>query len=386
MDKPANPDRRQKQRRSASAEAALGDLDEASRPAIRGGAATEIPASSWGTFQDHLDDAVGALGDGEHLEVRSRTAPWRIRIQAGWPGVEGPGSLAYHLQLGSHLDGKFGPWATSPYARSLGFAATRVAGAVAALGVVSDATGLSNPSMISSGAIGGLEMADLTVELLREAFGVRSVDAVQVVQSPTGASHPEWQPTEIGAVEQWWSNLDFHPAPEVDEDGDHVVGWIGNVMVELSRDTGSLPGLVVTVARARLTDPAAEPLPGPGAGVAGLLGSLRLTGTDGVSVEPVTDRNQLVHAWAHHMVVTTADGVAHSGTDDSGTDHSGTDHSAIHDGTAEGTIHDGTAEGTDGTATAAADAAAQVISFVRAARSANPDVSRPSRMIIRLGD
>ena len=377
MEQPATPDRRQKRRRGQRHEQGQEQGQEQGHeqghdqghqptdapspavrpvPAVPGATGPADPCGgSWGEFQDRLDDAVGALGDGRRLEVRSASAPWRIRIQAGWPGVEGPGTLAYHLQLGSDLGGTFGPWASTPYARSLGFAATRVAGAVAALGVMSDATGLANPSMISSGSVGALEMSDLTVELLREAFGVLDVAEVTVVDPDADdggiATRPAPRPAAAGSgTEQWWSGLDFRPAPEVTPGGDHVVGWVGNILVELSRDTESLPGLLVTVARARLTDPAADPLPGPSSGVAGLLGRLRVAGTEGVTVDSVTGRDHLVHAWAHRMVVADP------------------------------------AELADGTDEAAADAAAQVIRFVRAARRANPDVSRPSRGIIRMGD
>ena len=371
MEQPATPDRRQKRRRGQRHEQGQAQghqPTEPPSPTVRPVPATDAAhaaadepgsadssAGSWGEFQDRLDDAVGALAEGRLLEVRSATAPWRIRIRAGWPGVEGTGTLAYHLQLGSDLGGSFGPWASTPYARSLGFAATRVAGAVAALGVMSDATGLANPSMISSGAMGALEMSDLTVELLREAFGVRDVAEVTVVDpetldhgsNPGPAPRPE---TADGWAEQWWAGLEFRPRPEVTLGGDHVVGWVGSILVELSRDTESLPGLLVTVARARLTDPAADPLPGPSSGVAGLLGRLRVAGTEGVTVDSVTGRDHLVHAWAHRMVVADP------------------------------------AEPAGGTDEAAVDAAAQVIRFVRAARRANPDVSRPSRGIIRMGD
>ncbi len=323
-------------------------------------------------FHDRLDEAVTALDDGQTVDLRSVLHRWRIRIRAGWPGVEGPGSFAYHLQLGGDRDGDLAPWASTPYAQNLGFAATRIAGAIAAFGLESDATGLANPTMIASGSIGGLEVADLSVELLREALGVRDIDQVQIVgdkttETATAATGAPALPCQRTDSDTWYSELGFHPEPTVSPDGDHVVGWIDHVLVEVSRDLGSLPGLTVIVARARLTDPDTEPLTIPSAAALSLLQRMRGAGADEVTVEPVTARCQLVHAWAHLMLLVGPD-------DPSNGSGPAQEHGS-------GAI-DGNGSGRD----PVADAAARVVRFVRDARRNDPDVVRPTRMVIRLGD
>ncbi|MCP4434212.1 MAG: hypothetical protein GY812_01760 [Actinomycetia bacterium] len=316
----------------------------------------------WERFHDDLDTTVDGAGDGTVIELHEVGSDWRMGISVGWPGVDGPGTFAYHLQLGSDLDGELGPWALTRYCRSVGFEATKVAGEVATLGLESDPSGVSNPSMIASGPVGHLEVADMAVEAVRNAFGVDDPSRLQVTVR-TGS--PPRQPTAAeanssgcGERPDWAKSIGFDSEPDVSPDGHEVVGWVDNVLVEVTRDADSLPGLELTVARARLTDPNCVPLTVPSGNAASFMTWLRDSGGNGITVETVTSTGRLTHAWATRMLCSdTAPAPAL-----------------------------GRIKALDGAGQAdpASEAVDAVLGFVREARRNHPDAMRPTRVILRM--
>ncbi len=324
------------------------------------------PRAGWERFHDRLDEEVESLGEGGFLDLNENGSSWRMRISAGWPGVDGPGTLAYHLQIGSDHRGGLGAWSDTPYARNHGYSATRVAGEISALGLESDSHGLANPSLIACGSVAHLEVADVAVELLREAFRVRHVESLCITSGGAGADRTrgaravEHPASDAAASPEapgssWWSRVPFDPRPERAADGESVVGYVDNILVELTRDRTALPGLTLMVARARLTDPNAVPLALPTADAAALLRWMRTAGGDGISVDTVRSGGLTVHGWATRMV--------------------------CGDGADAALARIEALDGPDGDEDAAAEAVAEVVRFVRSARVSDPQVIRPTRLM-----
>jgi hypothetical protein len=345
------------------------------------------PVPDWEWFHDRLDAEVEGLGEGEFLDLTQQGSSWRIRISAGWPGVDGPGTLAYHLQIGSDHRGELGAWSSTPFARSHGYSATRVAGEISSLGLESDSYGTANPSMIACGSVAHLEVADVAVELLREAFRVPLVDTVHLAfgdgandtstdaetvdryDTAGGRDAPDGHtgyPNTEGPMHReapgysWWSRVRFDTHPEPAADGESVVGHVDNILVELTRDRAALPGLTLMVARARLTDPNAVPVALPAADAAALLRWMRTAGGDGISVDTVRSGGRTVHGWATRMV--------------------------CGDGADAALARIEMLDGPDGDEDAAAEAVAEVVRFVRSARRSAPQVIRPTRLMATMED
>lgn len=276
----------------------------------------EREVQRWGSFQDHLEASITAMPGGATLDLTPLTgALWQIRIRSGWPGVDGPGTCAYHLQLGSRLGTdalgeSIGPWSETPYGMAFGYEATRVAGAVSALGLDSHPETSANPSAVASGPIGALEIADMAVELLREAFGLEGPSHVRVQGDPYWG-FPSIDPAVAPDIPaEWWMSHGFTEEPWQSLDGRRLVGWIDGVLVDVDHDHGSLPGLSVATVRARITDPTAEPLAAPMGPGASYVDRLRAgDGTD-VSIDTVQSRGHLVHVWAQRMVIAATDDTA----------------------------------------------------------------------------
>ena len=318
---------------------------------------------AWEQFHDRLDELLETLDEGERLEVARPGAPWRIRISTGWPGVDGPGTLAYHFQIGSDRDGSLGPWADTPYCRSHGYRATKVAGQISATGLDAAPGGAGNPSMIASGSIAHLEVADLAVELLREVLSPTGPDGLVVDRGGAATDSVRQLPgphESTGSAPQWWAAVGFDTTPELGPDGESALGFIDDILVEVSTDCESLPGLALVVARARLTDPEAVPLTLPSGGAASLLRWMRAAGGDGISVETVRSGAGTVHGWASRMVCGDSNPNALGRIDS--LDRCG------------------------GTEAAAAEAAAEVVEFVRSTRRSQPEVMRPTRLLASIED
>jgi hypothetical protein len=306
-------------------------------------------AAAWGAFHDMVDQFVVEIGAGDHLDLTAHGAPWTIRVSAGWPGVDGPGTVAHHLQVAGRRvaasQAELEEFATTPYAMGLGYAASRVAADLAAMGLEWAGPVAPNPSVMFSGPSGGLEAADMLVELLREVFAVGSPACVEVTLNDewplaigecahtadtdvadltatiarSGASPTTGEPArtdgpqhadatagdgEIESPTGWWSAIGYTGTPTFLSDG-HVVGSVGDVLVEVERDADALPGLDVIAVRARVTDPEAAPLRVPaGKGFAAMraMGG----GNDDITLEPVRTSGHVAHAWAHRMVVVDA--------------------------------------------------------------------------------
>jgi len=322
-----------------STEAGLPDID-----------VPDLPGHGWGEFQDEFEDVLAAMADGDTVDLTSvAPAQWRIRIRAGWPGVDGPGTLAYHLQIGTDTNGDVGAWADTPYAQSFGFTATRIAGAVAALGLDHHPVGISNPSLIAAGTVGALEIGDMAVEVLRDAFHIASPTGVRVEGVewvlPTDDA-PETVIRDRGPA--WWQAQGFTEKPWQDPTGDHLVGWVDGVLIEVAHDHTCLPGLSVAMIRGRVTDPAEVPVAAPGRPGASFLQRVQSDSGSEVSLESVTARGHLVHVWAHRMVVASVDDT--------------------HD--------DNFMANTEGVR----DAVTEVGRFVTGLRLVDPEAMRPSRM------
>ena len=215
--------------------------------------------------------------------------------------------------------------------------------------------------MIASGAVGHLEMADMAVEVVRGAFGVTDPARLEMLvrtdPAPAHLAHDDGEPEDSRTVPDWARGIRFDEPPHVSPDGLSVVGWVDNVLVEAGRDTTALPGLELTVARARLTDPNCAPLTVPSGNAAELMHWLRESGGNGITVESVGSAGRLAHAWATRMLCSDS----------------------------APTPALGRVEALDGTSgDPSAEAVESVLSFVKQARRDHPDVVRPTRVIIRM--
>lgn len=346
-------------------------MEHQDRPDRTTTSARAATSNGWEEFHDHLDEQVESLDEGTHLELTELGSRWMIRISAGWAGIDGPGTLAFHLQIGSNRAGALGAWSSTQFGRSHGYSATRVAGEISALGLESDPTGISNPSMIACGSVAHLEVSDVAVELLREVFTVSQTEHLLLrVGSPDSDTDPRTEAddqntcatadADLVVEEPWWAQVAFDEAPEVDHQGEIVVGYVDNVLVEAKRDSASLPGLTLVVARARLTDPNALPLALPSADAAALMHWMRTAGGEGISIDTVRSAGRTVHGWATRILCSD------------GADTPLTRIDAL--------------DGPEGDAEAAAEAVGEVISFVKSARRSEPQVIRPTRLTALMDD
>ena len=334
----------------------------------------------WGRFHDEVERAITWLADGQHVDFTDAVAPedsqWRMRVSAGWPGVDGPGTLAHHLQVGSDPGhGALASFALTPFAANFGFGASRVGSDLAALGLEFAPDRPVNPGLLFGGPVGALEVADLAVELLRDVFRVARPSLVRV------SGDPDWHfPAEPGPdslthiidrAAGWWQHFGFTDEPWHNRVADHLVGWVDDVLVEVEQDHRSLPGLTVTVVRARVTDPTADAttVP-PGRGMALARGVHTADGTELV-VEPVRAADSLAHAWVHCTVVATEPRADDTFFDD--------DWSAV--AAAEPAAVLPTPGADNGTDLAAV--VRNVVRFVTDVRRTDPDAVRPARLVFR---
>lgn len=334
---------------------------EGADPAPTADAPAEVAGREWSRFQDRLESAIASLTDGAHLDLADADGDggWRIRLRAGWPGVEGPGTFAYHLQIGADRITPdtievLGPWADTPLAQSFGFAATRAAGEITALGLASHPRGKGNPGLVTAGPVGILEMADTALELVHTALDVaRPGDlCVEGHDARSVATRPAARDTRDPVPAAWWAAHGFVSEPWCHPGGRHLVGWIDDVLVDVEHDTTSLPGLSVAVVRARLTDPSAPACSVPPGGAAS---GERLRPAQGcqMAVEAVRAGDGLVHLWAHRMVV-------------------GGDQEHVRADGPGGTDLHGVRE-----------AVADAVRFVSRVRRVDPGAQRPARMVVR---